>query len=325
VRAFFARLERKRYKVQARVMIARYRRFDPCPDCAGARLCEAARAVRVSGRTLPELSTLPLGELAGWLAALALPDHAGARVARLLEDLRRRVGTAVEAGLHYVTLDRTVRTLSGGEAQRIQLASALGGALTASLYVLDEPSAGLHALDVERLVGILQRIRGQGNTVVVVEHTPAVVAAADHVIDLGPGAGKNGGQLVVEGTVEEVRAHETSQTGRALRAATSSGPARSVRKATGMLSIRGAREHNLCDVDVDIPLGQLVVVSGVSGAGKTTLVRSVLVGHLQREPDRGACREVRGGEALAEVPPGRGRGMAPRRRSSECRRCRGDP
>ncbi len=306
VRAFFARLERKRYKVQARVMIARYRRFDPCPDCGGARLCEAARAVRVDGRTLPELSELPLGDLASWLDALALPEHSGARVERLLEDLRRRVGTAVEAGLHYVTLDRTVRTLSGGEAQRIQLASALGGALTASLYVLDEPSAGLHALDVARLVGILERIRGQGNTVVVVEHTPAVVAAADHVIDLGPGAGKNGGELVVEGTVAEVRAHATSQTGRALREASRPVSPRAPRPATGVLSVRGASEHNLRDVDVDIPLGQLVVVSGVSGAGKTTLVRSVLVGHLQHEPDRGACREVRGGDALAEtvlVPP----------------------
>jgi excinuclease ABC subunit A len=167
--------------------------------------------------------------------------------------------------------------------------------------VLDEPSAGLHALDVERLVGILQRIRGQGNTVVVVEHTPSVVAAADHVIDLGPGAGKNGGRLVVEGTVAEVRAHEASQTGRALRAAKEPAPARTPRMATGTLSIRGASEHNLRDIDVDVPLGQLVVVSGMSGAGKTTRVRSVLVGHLQRAPDRGACREVRGGEALADV------------------------
>jgi excinuclease ABC subunit A len=304
VRGFFARLERKRYKVQARVMIARYRRFDRCPDCAGARLCEAARAVRVDGCTLPELSARPLGELAEWLARLALPEHVGPRVERLLADLRGRVATAVEAGLHYVTLDRTVRTLSGGEAQRIQLASALGGALTASLYVLDEPSAGLHASDVERLVGILQRIREQGNTVVVVEHTPAVVASADHVIDLGPGAGRLGGRLVVEGDVSDVRAHPESLTGRALRSAqgdAAEGAARTPRPASGMLHIRGASENNLCDIDVDVPLGQLVVVSGVSGAGKTTLVRSVLVGQLRREPDRGVCREVRGGEALAEV------------------------
>jgi len=300
VRHFFQRLERKRYKVQARVLIARYRRFDPCPACAGARLCEAARAVRIGGATLPELSALPLGELGEWLEGLVLPEALGPRVERLLGDLRGRVGTAVESGLHYVTLDRTVRTLSGGEAQRIQLASALGGTLTASLYVLDEPSVGLHARDVARLVGILRRIRDQGNTVVVVEHTPAVVASADHVIDLGPGAGRLGGRLVFEGTVDALRAHPDSLTGRALRDAPAVAP-RPARSASGALEIRGASEHNLRDLDVDVPLGQLVVVSGVSGAGKTTLVRSVLVGQLLREPDRGACRAVRGGEALAEV------------------------
>ena len=300
IRGFFARLERKRYKVQARVMIARYRRFDPCPDCDGARLCEAARRVRVAGRTLPELSGLPLGALAEWLDALRLPEERDARVARLLEDLRRRVGTAVEAGLHYVSLDRTVRTLSGGEVQRIQLASALGGALTASLYVLDEPSAGLHAKDVARLVDILRRIRDQGNTVVVVEHTPMVVAAADHVIDLGPGAGREGGGLVYEGDVPGLRRHDASLTGRALGAGREA-PSHRKREVRGHVRVRGASENNLCDIDVDLPLGQLVAVSGVSGAGKTTLIDSVVVGHLLREPDRGACREVTGGDGLVEV------------------------
>jgi len=300
IRGFFARLERKRYKVQNRVLIARYRRFDPCPDCGGARLCEAARAVRVGGRTLPELAALPLGELGVWLSELELPAAAGARVERVLEDLRARVGTTVESGLHYIALDRPLRTLSGGEAQRIQLASALGGALTRSLYVLDEPSVGLHARDVAKLVGILQRIRDGGNTVVVVEHAPEVISAADHVLELGPGAGRLGGQLVFQGDVAALRDCAESPTGRALRER-GAAPAREPRRASGRLELRGAREHNLRDLDVDVPLGQLVVVCGVSGAGKTTLVRSVLVGQLRREPDRGACRELVGGEALEEV------------------------
>jgi len=318
IRAFFARLERRRYRVQARVLIARYRRFDPCPDCQGARLCAAARAIRVAGRTLPEVAALPLGELTRWLAALAsaaepraqrggaerssnsLPEHIGPRVERLLADLRARVATAVEAGLDYVTLDRTVRTLSGGEAQRIQLASALGGTLTASLYVLDEPSVGLHARDTARLVAILRRIRDQGNTVVVVEHAPEVIAAADHVIDLGPGAGRQGGHLVVEGSVACVRAHPDSLTGRALAGGSAFSVRRS-RPATGVLRVRGACANNLRDIDIDVPLGQLVVFSGVSGAGKTTLLRSVIAGQLRREPERGACRAVDAGGSLDTV------------------------
>ena len=299
IRGFFRRLERKRYKVQNRVLIARYRRFDPCPDCAGARLGPSGRAVNVAGCTLPELSARPLGELAQWLSDLSLPAAAGARVGRVLADLRARVDTAVEAGLHYIALDRPLRTLSGGEAQRIQLASALGGTLTRSLYVLDEPSVGLHASDLARLVGILRRIRDGGNTVVVVEHAPELITAADRVIELGPGAGRLGGELVFQGDVETLREADTA-TGRALRQR--SAPAfRTPRPARGRLELRGASEHNLCDVDVDFPLGQLVVVCGVSGAGKSTLVRSVLVGQLRREPDRGACRALRGAEALADV------------------------
>jgi excinuclease ABC subunit A len=300
VRGFFARLERKRYKVQARVLIARYRRFDPCGDCGGARLRAESLAVRVAGRDIAELSSLTLADLGRWLDALALPAHLSERVARLRADLRRRVATAVDAGLDYVTLERTMRTLSGGEAQRIQLATALSGALTASLYVLDEPSIGLHARDVARLVGILRRIRDRGNTVVVVEHAPEVIGAADHVIDIGPGAGRRGGRVVVEGDVESIRRCEASATGRALASAPEPRP-REPRAARGWLRIVGAREHNLRNVTVRIPLGQLVVFSGVSGAGKTTLVRSVLVGQLRRDPDRGACERVEGAEDLADV------------------------
>jgi len=311
VRGHFERLERKRYKVQNRVLIARYRRFDPCRDCRGARLRAEALCVRVGGRRLPELAALPLAELRDWLEGLDLEAGARARAARLLFELRARVATAVEVGLGYVALDRPTRTLSGGEAQRIQLASALGGTLTASLYVLDEPSVGLHARDVERLVGVLRAVRDQGNTVVVVEHAPELVAAADHVVELGPGAGRRGGQVVVEGPVDALRAHPDSPTGRALRGELSRA-VRRPRPARGRLVVVGARAHNLRDLCVEIPLGQLVAVTGVSGAGKTSLVRSVLVGHLLREPERGECRAIEGAEALREVvvvgPAGAGRG-----------------
>jgi excinuclease ABC subunit A len=300
VRAFFQRLERKRYKVQARVMIARYRSFDPCAECGGTRLRSEARSVRLAGRTLPELCAMTLGELSGWLAALRLPAAAEGRVARLIADLRRRLDTAVEVGLDYVTLDRQTRTLSGGEAQRIQLAAALGGTLTASLYVLDEPSIGLHARDVDRLIATLHRIRDHGNTVVVVEHAPEVIGAADHLIELGPGAGRFGGRVVVEGSLAALAACADSPTGRMLAGTLARAP-RPARRPSGRLRIVGARENNLKDVSVDVPLGQLVAFTGVSGAGKSTLVRKVLVGHLRREPERGACARIEGGDALSEV------------------------
>ncbi|HEY8492355.1 MAG TPA: excinuclease ABC subunit UvrA [Myxococcota bacterium] len=300
VRGFFEWLEGKRYKVQARVLIARYRRFDPCPVCDGTRLRPEARSVFVAGRDLPAVSRMTLSELDRWLATLELPPAALARGARIVEALRARVRTALEVGLGYLALDRQTRTLSGGEAQRIQLATALGGALTASLYVLDEPSVGLHARDVARLLAVLRAIRDQGNTVVVVEHAPEIIAAADHVIDLGPGAGRQGGRLVVEGPVEAVRAHPESLTGRVLRGELAQRP-RPRRRARGRLRIVRARAHNLRDVTVDVPLGQLVCVTGVSGAGKSSLVRSVLVGHLTGDPERGPCDAVLGAEALDGV------------------------
>jgi excinuclease ABC subunit A len=300
VRGFFRRLERKRYKVQARVMIARYRRFDPCMDCGGTRLGEEARCVRVAGCSIADLSRLTLAELSDWLDSLVLPTAASERVDRLLGDLRQRVATAVEVGLDYVTLERPTRTLSGGEAQRIQLSAALGGALTASLYVLDEPSIGLHPRDVARLVATLFRVRDRGNTVVVVEHAPEVIGSADHVIDLGPGAGRLGGCVVAEGSVQEICDRPESLTGQALRGTLEQTPRRP-RPARGRLRVVGARENNLDDLDVEVPLGQLVAFTGVSGAGKSTLVRSVLVGHLRRDPERGACERVEGGDALADV------------------------
>jgi len=300
VRGFFEWLEGRRYKVQARVLLARYRRYDPCDACGGTRLVPEALCVRVGGLDVAAVSRMTIARLAQWLGELRLGEAEGARAGRLLAQLRARVGTAHEVGLGYLALDRQMRTLSGGEAQRIQLATALGGTLTSSLYVLDEPSIGLHATDVERLLRVLQSIRDQGNTVVVVEHAPELVGAADHVIDLGPGAGRLGGRVVAEGDVDAIRAHPESLTGRALRGELAP-PPRPPRRARGRLRVVGASEHNLKGIDVTIPLGQLVVVTGVSGAGKSTLVRSVIVGQLLREPGRGACLRVEGGDALDEV------------------------
>jgi excinuclease ABC subunit A len=305
VRGYFERLERRRYRVGARVLIARYRTYDPCPACAGTRLRPEANRVRVGGRAIGEVVRLPLAELAGWLDGLELSPAEQDRARRLCEELRQRIATANAVGLDYVTLDRPTRSLSGGEAQRIQLAAALGGTLTASLYVLDEPSIGLHARDARRLVETLRSIRDQGNTVVVVEHDPEIIRAADHVIDLGPGGGRGGGRVVAEGGVAEIRSHGDSLTGKALRGELD-GASRRRRAPRGRLRIVGARANNLRNLSVELPLGQLVAVTGVSGAGKSTLVRSVLVGGLRREPDRGACQRIDGAggiEAVVVVDP----------------------
>jgi excinuclease ABC subunit A len=299
---YFDWLERRRYRVQARVLIARYRRFDECHACHGARLREEALCVRVGGRSIADVSRSTIGELRAWADGLELAPREAARAERLLPLLRRRIATVDEVGLGYLGLDRQVRTLSGGEAQRIQLATALSGALTSTLYVLDEPSIGLHPSDVERLLAVLRRIRDHGNTVVLVEHATEIVRCADHVIDLGPGAGRHGGQLVVEGSVDAVRRHSVSRTGLALRGELEASERRSgERRASGRLRIVGARANNLAKLDVEIPLGQLVAVTGVSGAGKSTLVRSVLVGQLLREPERGACDGLEGAEHVRDV------------------------
>lgn len=285
VRAFFDWLAGRRYRVQARVQLARLRRFDPCPDCAGTRLSPDARAVLVDGCSLAELGGRTLEELLAWTGRLAARGVGGEGARRLLELLQARLRTIHAVGLGYLGLDRTVRTLSGGEAQRIQLATALGGSLTASLYVLDEPSIGLHAADLERLLRVLAAIRDQGNTVVVVEHALQLIEAADHVIDLGPGAGRQGGQVVAAGTVAEVRAVPESKTGAALRGELEPArrrPARDLADAP-RLRIVGAHAHNLRDLTLAIPLGGLVAITGVSGAGKSTLVRDVLVPGLTRK------------------------------------------
>lgn len=317
VRGYFDWLERKRYRVQARTQLARYRRYDPCLACAGTRLSDDARAVRIAAKDIGEVTRLSIASLEQWLRGLALSGHEREIAGRVLELLQGRLDTCLGVGLGYMPLDRQLRTLSGGEAQRIQLATALGGSLTSVLYVLDEPSVGLHARDMEQLLNVMRRIRDQGNTVVVVEHATEIVAAADHVIDLGLGAGCKGGELLVQGSVADVIAHPTSWTGRALRGEFTSRAQELGKQASEdarAVSVVGARENNLKGIDVSFPLEALVAVTGVSGAGKSTLVHSVLVGNLVRalpdSPSReadarrfdpGACDRVGGAEHLDAV------------------------
>jgi excinuclease ABC subunit A len=301
VRRFFDRLERKRYKVQNRVMLARYRRYDPCPECDGARLCRDALCVRIRDMDIAQVCELTLAALEEWLSGLELDVSQMGLAGRVLDELRARTATALAVGLGYVTLARPMRTLAGGEAQRIQLASALGGTLTASLYVLDEPTAGLHASDAIRLVAVLESIRDHGNTVVVVEHAPEVLRAADHVIDLGPGAGRHGGEVVFEGGVDAIAADDRSLTGRALRGEYQMARSAEPRTPSGMLRVVGATQNNLRGLSVDLPLGQLVAVTDLSGSGKSSLIRSVLVGNLRREPDRGACERIVGGDQIESI------------------------
>lgn len=300
VRGFFEYLERKKYKVQNRVMIARYRKFETCRTCQGQRLRPEAFAVLLDGKTIGEISAWTLEQFSQWLAVLALDSAQQARAGILLRELRARAATAVHVGLGYLGIGRQMRTLSGGEAQRVQLSKALGGALTSSLYLLDEPSIGLHARDVARLLETIRGIRDQGNTVVMVEHAPELIEAADHIIDLGPGAGRLGGEIMAQGTVSEVRANPKSKTGAVLRTGYTLKRSRNF-SPCGELVVVGARANNLKNLTVRIPLGQLVVVTGVSGAGKSSLVNSVLVGGLQRRSDRGACDEIRGAERVSEV------------------------
>ena len=216
VEGLFTYLEKKRYKVHVRVLLSRYRGYSPCPSCGGARLKPEALAVTLSGKTIAGVTALTLDDLTAFLGGALADAEERARGASLVEDLRRRVSTLVEIGLGYLTLARTMRTLSGGEAQRIQLGAAIGNALTGTLYVLDEPTVGLHARDTQRLLGVLRRLAERGNAVVAVEHDTDVIRAADHVIDLGPGAGARGGRLVFEGTPAELEQADTA-TGRSLR------------------------------------------------------------------------------------------------------------
>ncbi len=277
VLGFFAQMERKKYKLHVRVMLSKYRGYAECPDCRGQRLRAEARSVRLNGQSICQATALTIAEAKAFFAALKLSPMQEEIAGPILEEVRQRLGFLDAVGLEYLTLDRLASTLSGGEAQRIQLATSLGSQLVGALYVLDEPSIGLHSRDTARLIRILKELRDLGNTIIVVEHDADILRSADHLLDLGPGAGELGGKLLAEGVLAEIEANPNSLTGRYLSGQLSI-PIPTRRRPPGRerLVLRGATANNLHALDVEIPLGMLVAITGVSGSGKSTLVHQVL-------------------------------------------------
>jgi excinuclease ABC subunit A len=321
VRRFFAHLETKKYKLHVRVFLSRYRGYALCPECKGARLRKEALYVRVGGRNLAEVVGLNIAEAGRFFDELALGREETAIAGKILVEIRQRLKFLNDVGLEYLTLDRLSSTLSGGEAQRIQLATCLGSRLVGACYVLDEPSIGLHSRDTGRLIRILEELRELGNTIVVVEHDAEVMRAADYLLDLGPGAGEHGGNVVYAGTLERMLAEGSSSlTARYLNGELRVSPPRGVRSVDPkrVLRIRGACAHNLKNIDVEIPLGMMVAITGVSGSGKSTLVHDVLyrsIEAMQKAGDEGdsedaldpdaaprmACRALEGAERIART------------------------
>ena len=277
VRGFFQHLERKKYKLHVRVFLSRYRGYSVCSTCGGARLRTEARQVKIEGKNICQVCSMTVEEAARFFDQLQLTPQQAAIADKILSEIRERLRFLNEVGLEYLTLDRLASTLSGGEAQRIQLATSLGSRLVGTLYVLDEPSIGLHSRDTHRLIKILHDLRDLGNTILVVEHDPDIMSTADRILDLGPGAGENGGKVVGEGTYEEIKKLPHSLTGRYLAGELRIQLPPNRRKPSGRkIHILGARAHNLKRIDLEIPLGMLVAITGVSGSGKSTLLHDVL-------------------------------------------------
>ena len=309
VHGFFAYLERKKYKLHVRVMLSKYRGYAVCPDCKGTRLRAEARAVRINGNNICEVAALTIREAHRFFESLTLTRQQQEIAGGILVEIQQRLHFLDAVGLEYITLDRLASTLSGGEAQRIQLATCLGSRLVGACYVLDEPSIGLHSRDTGRLIRILEELRDLGNTIVVVEHDPEVMRAADHIVDMGPGAGETGGRVIASGTVREVEENPDSLTGRYLSGQlTIPIPTRRREPMREKLVLRGARIHNLTGLDVEIPMGMLVCITGVSGSGKSTLVHDVLypaVAHALGKNEGGdpshLYRELKGAERLNDI------------------------
>jgi excinuclease ABC subunit A len=307
INGFFRRLERKKYKVHVRVFLSRYRGYLTCTDCGGTRLRREARDVLVGGQTIDAVCALTVLAAAAFFRDLALSEKDAAVAVKVLREIRRRLGFLTDVGLDYLTLDRLSSTLSGGESQRINLATSLGSALVDTLYVLDEPSIGLHPRDNERLIAILLQLRDQGNTVLVVEHDADMIRVADMVVDLGLGAGEHGGRIIFAGSVEGLLQEPRSLTAKYLRDELAI-PVPLSRRRPGIqrLNVLGASEHNLKQIDVEIPLGLLTCVTGVSGSGKSTLVHDVIYAAVKRSKsdwDRrvGAHARLEGAEFVSNA------------------------
>lgn len=313
VYGFFAQLERKKYKLHVRVMLSKYRGYALCPECQGTRLRPEARAVTIAGRNICQATALTIADAARFFSGLQLSRSQQEIAGSVLIEIQQRLQFLEAVGLDYISLDRLASSLSGGESQRIQLATSLGSRLVGALYVLDEPSIGLHPRDTGKLIRILEELRDLGNTILVVEHDPAVIRAADWMVDLGPGAGELGGRILAAGTVLEIENNPDSLTGKYLsgQLVVPMPAQRDHRRnlSEDKLVLLGARIHNLRGLDVEIPLGKLVVVTGVSGSGKSTLVHDVLyraVAHaLKKEDDggdpAGLFKALHGAEKLSDI------------------------
>ena len=281
--SFFKMLEENQYKIQYRVMLARYRGKTTCPECHGSRLKKEALYVKVGGRTIAELVDMPISRLKEFFRTLELSGHDMQIAARLLNEINSRLAFLEDVGLSYLTLNRLSNSLSGGESQRINLATSLGSSLVGSLYILDEPSIGLHSRDTDRLIKVLRQLQQLGNTVVVVEHDEEIIRAADYIIDIGPKAGRLGGEIVYEGDMKDLKPGSPSYTVRYLLGEDTIPLPASHRSWNNYIEVKGARENNLKGIDVRFPLNVMTVVTGVSGSGKSTLVRDIFYKALKRE------------------------------------------
>ena len=317
INAFFEMVKENQYKIQYRVMLARYRGKTVCPKCHGSRLKTEATYVKVGGKSINELVNMPITELKSFFDHLTLEPHQQQIAKRILTEIDSRLNFMLDVGLGYLTLNRQSNTLSGGESQRINLATSLGSSLVGSLYILDEPSIGLHSRDTDRLIRVLKQLRDLGNTVVVVEHDEEIIRAADYIIDIGPKAGRLGGEIVYQGDMKDLHTGTQSYTVNYLLGEETIPVPTSRRPWNQYIEIKGARENNLKGVDVKFPLNIMTVVTGVSGSGKSTLVRDVFYRALKRELDEcsdrpgeyismtGDIRDIRNIEFVDQNPIGR--------------------
>jgi excinuclease ABC subunit A len=292
---FFAELERQQvYKIQARVMLSRYKSKVTCHDCNGTRIRKDAQYVKINGKSIADLVLLPIQELAQFVNELKLNEHETKIAGRILTEIRNRVGYLQQVGLGYLTLNRLTSTLSGGEFQRIKLATSLGSALVGSMYILDEPSIGLHPRDTQQLIAVLKYLRNLGNSVIVVEHEEEIMKAADQIIEIGPAAGTQGGQLMWQANIQELneKSLQDSPTLRFLTGKETIDVPTFRRKALQFIHIKGAAENNLKNIDVTFPLGVFTAVTGVSGSGKSTLIRRILYPSLLRSTGQQVYEQV---------------------------------